>query len=57
MDNVFIIKQITEKRKECNLETLTAIIDLVKTSDRVDRLKLWKILHNRGYPQRLIQLI
>jgi len=40
IDNVFIIKQIMEKRREFNLETHMAFLDLEKTFDKVDRKQL-----------------
>jgi len=36
IDNVFIIKQIVEKRREFNLETHMAFLDLEIAFDRVD---------------------
>jgi hypothetical protein len=32
-------------------------IDYEKAFDRVDRNKLWAILHNKAYPQHLINTI
>ena len=57
IDNVFVIKQIIEQRREKNLETHIAFVDFEKAFDRVDRLKLWKILEKEGYPQHLISVI
>jgi len=42
IDNVFIIKQ---KRREFNLETDMAFLDLEKAFDRVNRKQLWQILN------------
>lgn len=42
-DNVFTIKQIIEKRREYNLETHIAFIDIIKAFDKVNRSKLWEI--------------
>jgi len=64
VDNVFIInlyrtafKQIMEKRREFNLETHMAFLDLEKAFDRVDRNQLWQILNRRGIPYHLIEVI
>jgi hypothetical protein len=43
--NVFIIKQTIEKRREFNLETHMAFLDLEKSFDRVNRKQLWQILN------------
>jgi hypothetical protein len=40
IDNVFIIKQTTEKRREFNLEEHLAFLDLEKAFDRVNRNQL-----------------
>jgi len=56
-DNVFIIKQIIEKRREFNLETHIAFIDFEKAFDRVDRNKLFEIMEKRGYPKHLIRAV
>jgi len=41
IDNVFTIKQTTEKRREFNLQTRIAFLDLEKAFDRVKRKQLW----------------
>jgi sorting nexin-29 len=48
-DNIFILKQLIEKRREFNHELNLLSIDYVKAFDRVDREKLWNILYKR-YP-------
>jgi hypothetical protein len=57
IDDVFTLKQITEKRREFNLETHLAFIDYNKAFDHVDRNKLWNIMQQTGYPTHLIQAI
>lgn len=52
-DDVFTIKQITERRREVNL----TFIDYDKAFDRVHRNKLRNIMHQRAYPIYLIQAI
>ena len=54
--NVTIVKQITEKQREHNLETHPAFIDYDKAFDRGNRDILWKILEIRGYPLHLIRV-
>jgi len=50
INNVFIIKQIIEKRGEFNLETHMAFLDLEKAFHRVNQNQLWQILNRRGIP-------
>lgn len=57
IDNVFTIKQIIEKRREFNLETHTAFLDLERGFDRVNIHQLWQILNRRGIPNHLIEVI
>lgn len=57
IDNVFIMQQMFEKRKEFNLETHVAFIDFEKAFDRVNRKKLWFIMKEQGYPQHLIDVV
>jgi len=55
--NVFIIKQTIEKRREFNLKTHMAFLDLEKAFDRENRNQLWKILNRRCIPYYLIEVI
>ena len=50
IDNVFSIKQTIDKRREFNLETHIAFLDLEGAFYRVNRNQLWKILNRRGIP-------
>lgn len=56
-DNVFILQQLFEKRREFNLQTHVAFVDFVKAFDRVNRSLLWTIMKDGGYPQHLINTI
>jgi len=56
-DNVFTIKQTIETRREFNLETHIAFLDLEKAFDRVNWNQLWQILNKRGIPYHLIEVI
>jgi hypothetical protein len=53
----FLFKERRLKRRGYNLPTSLFFIDYEKTFDRVDRSKLWAILHNKGYTQHLINII
>jgi hypothetical protein len=57
IDNVFIIKQTIEKRREFNLDTHMAFLDLEKDFDRVNRNQIWQILNRRGIPYHVIEVI
>ena len=56
IDNVFMIKLI-QKRREFNLETHMAFLDLEKAFDSVNQNQLWQILNRRGIPYHLIEVI
>lgn len=56
-DNIFVLKQLIEKRREFNLETHIGFIDFQKAFDKLDRLQLWEIMSLRGYPQHLIDTL
>ena len=45
------------KRREFNLETHMAFLDLEKAFDRVNRNQLWQIINRRSIPYRLIEVI
>jgi len=57
IDNVLTVKQTTGKRREFNLETNIALLDLEKAFDRVNQNKLWQILNKRGRPYHLTEVI
>jgi len=57
IDNVFTIKPTIENRREFNLETRIAFLDLEKAFDRVNRNQLWQILNKRGISYHLIEAI
>lgn len=57
IDNVFVIKQLFEKRREFNLETHVAFIDFEKAFDRINRTLLWEIMERRGYSRHLINVL
>jgi len=48
IDNVFTVKQTTEKSRQLSLETHIAFLDLEKGFDRVNRNQIWQILNKRG---------
>jgi hypothetical protein len=49
-DCVFIMEQLTLKRREFNVPTYIFFIDCEKAFDRVPRGKLWNIMKNKGFP-------
>jgi hypothetical protein len=55
--DTFILQQVFEKRKEFNIQTHVALIDVEKVFDKVNRNKLWTIMEEQGYPQDLIRVI
>jgi hypothetical protein len=57
IDNALIIKQTTEKRREFNLETHMAFLDLEKGFDRTNLNQLWQILIRRNILYHLIGVI
>lgn len=57
IDNVFSINQIIEKRREYNLETHVAFVDLEKAFDRIERSTPWRIMDRKGYPKNLIKVL
>jgi hypothetical protein len=50
-------QQIIEKRREFNVETHIAFLDLEKAFDRLNRNQLWQILNRRVIPYNLIEVI
>jgi predicted nucleotidyltransferase len=57
INNVLIIKQVIEKRRECNLENHMVFLDLKKAFGRVNRNLLLQILNRRGIPYHIIEVI
>jgi sorting nexin-29 len=54
IDNIFALNQITEKRREFNLEMHIAFIDLEKAFDRINRRKqkLWLFKENTQFDKK-----
>jgi sorting nexin-29 len=54
---VFTIKQIIEKRRECNLPLFLLFLDYEKAYERVNRSKLWSTLGRYKLPVNLLNNI
>ena len=57
IDHIFSIRQILEKKWECNEEVHQLFIDFKKAYDSVRREVLYKILIVFGIPRKLVSLI
>ena len=57
IDHIFCIRQILEKKWECNEEVHQLFIDFKKAYDSVEREVLYKILIEFGIPKKLVRLI
>ena len=56
-DNLFILRQITEKAWEYNIDLYMIFIDFKQAYDCIDRRKLEIILRSFGIPPKLVNLI
>ncbi len=56
-DCIFVLTQLTEKRREFKLPTYYVFIDYVKAFDSLKRRLLWETLKNIGLPSHLITAI
>ena len=54
---MFTLRQILDKFREFNLQTHHLFIDFKAAYDSVKRNELWQIMHEHGFPTRLIRLI
>jgi hypothetical protein len=54
---MYLSLKTIERRRDFNLETRMAFLDLEKAFDRVNRNQLWQILNRRGIPYHLIEVI
>jgi len=57
VDHIFCIRQMLEKKWECNAEVHQLIVDFKKAYDSVRREVLYKILLEFGIPRKLVRLI
>lgn len=57
VDNLFIIQQLTEKRRDKGEETHLAFIDLEKAYDSIPRKRLWEALLKLNIDEDLINII
>ena len=57
MDQIFVLRQILERRGQFNRDTLVAFLDYSAAFDSVDRGALWGLLKISGIPAIFITLI
>ena len=56
-DNIFCMKQVTEKRNARNQETHLLFVDLTKACDNIPISKLWKVLGESNVNNTLIKAL
>jgi hypothetical protein len=56
-DQIFCLRQIAQKSKDMNTETLHLFIDFKSAYDTVNREELWHIMVQNGFPFKLIRLL
>ncbi|KID80942.1 endonuclease-reverse transcriptase, partial [Metarhizium majus ARSEF 297] len=56
-DQMFAIRQVLQKCREYNVPTHHLFIDFKSAYDTIDREQLWQIMHEYGFPDKLIRLI
>jgi hypothetical protein len=57
LDQIHIIKQITEKSHEFNKDIHLLFIDFKAAYDSINRNKLWNVMCDLGVPEKLMRLI
>ena len=48
-DQIFTIRQLSEKAQKNNKQMVTACIDLEKAYDKVSRDRLWQVMESCGF--------
>jgi len=56
-DQIFTLRQILQKCREYQIPTHHLFIDFKAAYDSIDRAQLWQIMHENGFPEKLIRLI
>lgn len=56
-DQMFAIRLALQKCREYNVPTHHLFIDFKSAYDPIDREQLWWIMHENGFPDKLIRLI
>ena len=56
-DQIFSLRQILQKCREYNVPTHHLFVDFRAAYDSIDREKLWQIMHEYGFPNKLTRLI
>lgn len=56
-DQLFLLKQLMEKRWEYAKDIHSLFVDFTKAYDSIDKKALYTILRNYGIPEKLVQMI
>ena len=57
VDNIFIVRQIFERRHQYQQDTVAAFLDFSAAFDSLDRESMWLVLKRAGVPGHFIELI
>jgi exonuclease III len=57
VDNIFVLRQILERRQQYNRETMMAFLDFSAAFDSVDRHSLWRLMKIKGVPKNIVELV
>ena len=56
-DQIFLLRLILQKFREYRIPTHHLFIDFKAAYDSIDREELWKIMHENGFPGKLIRML
>lgn len=57
IDQIFTLRQLTEKYEEYSKELYTCYIDFRKAFDSVWRRGLWAVMRHYGYPEKIVRIL
>lgn len=57
IDQIFAIRQLLQKCRKYKVPTHHLLIDFKSPYDTIDREQLWQIMHEYGFPDKLIRLL